>query len=98
MQKALDKKVRLALEYPEQNGFVLGHPKLLKAALQKIIDNALDASPPGSVLTLRIHITDNHIQIIVRDQGSGIPKRSAVQNHHTVCYKQTGRHWIWAQF
>ncbi|WP_309224974.1 ATP-binding protein [Paenibacillus sp. JMULE4] len=62
------------------------------------MDNALDASPPGSVLTLRIHITDNHIQIIVRDQGSGIPKRSAVQNHHTVCYKQTGRHWIWAQF
>ncbi|MGG1880673.1 ATP-binding protein [Paenibacillus cisolokensis] len=72
--QALDKKVRFALEYPERNGFVLGDPKLLRAALQEIIDNALDASPPGSVLTLRTHITDNHIQIIVRDQGAGIPK------------------------
>ncbi|MEC0244534.1 ATP-binding protein [Paenibacillus chitinolyticus] len=72
--QALEKTVRFALEYPERNGFVFGHPKLLRAALQEIIDNALDASPPGSVLTLRTHITDNHIQIIVRDQGAGIPK------------------------
>jgi Signal transduction histidine kinase len=72
--QALEKTVRFALEYPERNGFVLGHPKLLRAALQEIIDNALDVSPPGSVLTLRINITDNYIHIIVRDQGAGIPK------------------------
>ncbi|MCM3561512.1 ATP-binding protein [Brevibacillus borstelensis] len=72
--QALEKTVRFALEFPEQNGFVFGHPKLLRAALQEIINNALDASPPGSVLTLRINITDNHIHIIVRDQGAGIPE------------------------
>ncbi|WP_254611149.1 hypothetical protein [Paenibacillus sp. JMULE4] len=33
--QALDKKVRLALEYPEQNGFVLGHPKLLISGAAK---------------------------------------------------------------
>ncbi len=54
--------------------FAASPPHQKRAALQEIIDNALDASPPGSVLTLRTHITDNHIQIIVRDQGAGIPK------------------------
>lgn len=72
--QALDKQIRLALEYPDRNGLVLGHPKSMCEALQAIIDNAFDVSPPGAVVSIRIDITETQVQFHVRDQGSGIPK------------------------
>lgn len=72
--KALERQIRLAFEYPHRTAMVLGHPKSMREALLAVIDNAFEASPAGEVVSIRTSVTVTHVQFIIRDEGSGIPK------------------------
>ena len=53
---------------------VSGDPAKLHDALRNLLENAINYSPEGSVIVLASRRRDDRIQIIVTDQGPGIPE------------------------
>lgn len=47
----------------------------LERALENLLRNAVDASPGGSTVTIDCRVSGKQGQVIVSDQGSGIPKK-----------------------
>ena len=52
---------------------VSGEPFLLEMALANLVQNALDFSPAGGVIRLRIAADASHAEVVVEDEGPGIP-------------------------
>ncbi len=46
---------------------------LLGQAIYNLLENALDFSPPNSIINIDVTEEDNQIKIAVKDQGAGIP-------------------------
>jgi two-component system sensor histidine kinase CreC len=57
-------------------GSVKGDPLLLRTALMNLIENAIDFSPIGGKVTLRIQLMNNGLTLECRleDQGPGLPE------------------------
>ncbi|MCP3869330.1 MAG: two-component system sensor histidine kinase CreC [Gammaproteobacteria bacterium] len=53
---------------------VQGEENLIRQAVINLLQNAIDFSPPDSQISLIVKATENHIQLEVQDQGSGIPE------------------------
>ncbi|MCK9530862.1 MAG: PAS domain-containing sensor histidine kinase [Hydrogenophaga sp.] len=54
---------------------VCGNPTLVKSALLNLVNNALEASAPGSELELSCHpVKPDAIEFRVRDHGRGVPE------------------------
>ncbi|PVZ12566.1 Two-component sensor kinase CbrA [Pseudomonas sp. URIL14HWK12:I9] len=51
-----------------------GDPQRLAQVLINLLSNARDASPPGSAVRVRSEATEHTVDLIVEDEGSGIPK------------------------
>ena len=47
---------------------------LIEQAIGNLIDNAIDFSSTGACITVRDHLTGSHYEIIIEDEGSGIPE------------------------
>jgi len=59
---------------PAHRGLVvLINPGLLRQLLFNLVQNAVEASPPDGVVTLRLARLPGEIQILVEDMGEGIP-------------------------
>jgi signal transduction histidine kinase len=71
-QLARRQGVLLRLEGLENLGIVPFHAHTLCRAILNLIQNALDAMPQGGTLTLVGQRTATHVQLQVRDTGSGI--------------------------
>jgi signal transduction histidine kinase len=71
-QLAKRQGVLLRLEGLENLGIVPFHANTLCRAILNLIQNALDAMPQGGTLTLAGQRTATHVQLRVRDTGSGI--------------------------
>lgn len=52
---------------------VRGNRFLIAQALQNLLDNAIDFSPPGGALTLCLARDAGHVAWSVRDEGPGVP-------------------------
>ena len=52
---------------------VAGDPDLLEQALGNLLDNAIDFTPPGGVISLIAREAQKQVQLIVTDSGNGIP-------------------------
>src|SRR4029450_2606355 len=52
-------------------------PLLLTGALTNLIENAIDFSPPGGTVEIRIQRAGNHALVTVRDEGPGVPDYAA---------------------
>ncbi len=68
----------IALRFEEADGVCIVHvdPRHIEQAIQVLVDNALDASPPnGEVVLTAAHVADSDrwVDLSVRDQGPGIP-------------------------
>ena len=71
--KALAAGIDLGYEGEEQLR-VLGHPLLLREALNNLIDNALHYAGAGATVTVRVHITaPGMAALAVEDDGPGVP-------------------------
>jgi two-component system sensor histidine kinase CreC len=54
-----------------------GDPLLLTSAITNLLENAIDFSPPGGTVQVRIRRVGDHALVIVRDQGPGVPDYAA---------------------
>lgn len=72
-QLAMPRGVALQLENLEALGRVTFHPSTLRRAILNLVQNALEAMPQSGTLTLVGQSTATHVQLQVRDTGSGIP-------------------------
>jgi len=70
---ALCQGVQLQVEGLEEVGTVACHPQTLRRALLNLVQNAVDAMPQGGTLIITGHSTATHVQLTVKDTGSGIP-------------------------
>lgn len=52
---------------------VLGDAFLLRRAVGNLLDNALDFSPAGSLITVGLQLHSRRADVVVQDQGPGIP-------------------------
>lgn len=53
---------------------VLGDSQHLSSVVSNLLDNANKYSPDSPIISIETNITGNRIQILVSDQGKGIPK------------------------
>ncbi|SEP56298.1 Two-component sensor kinase CbrA [Azotobacter beijerinckii] len=53
---------------------VVGDPQRLVQVLVNLLSNARDASPSGGTIRVRSEATEHSVDLIVEDEGSGIPK------------------------
>ncbi|WP_191566552.1 cell wall metabolism sensor histidine kinase WalK [Metabacillus idriensis] len=59
---------------PEEKLYVDIDPDKITQVLDNIISNALKYSPEGGLITFKIEVLDDELQISVKDEGMGIPK------------------------
>jgi two-component system sensor histidine kinase CreC len=57
-----------------QDAVVVGDRFLLRRAISNLLDNAIDFSPDGGEVVVRLHGTARTARIEVRDQGPGVPE------------------------
>lgn len=74
--RALDKRIDLGYEGPDPGStLVMGQPILLRELLANLVDNALQYTPSGGTVTVRV-VSDPFGQVVVlqvEDSGPGIP-------------------------
>jgi two-component system sensor histidine kinase RegB len=64
---------RVAVEAPEPRAALVGPPRALADALRGLLRNAVQASPEGAPVTLRVSAVNGHIRASVIDRGRGMP-------------------------
>lgn len=70
---ALEAGIDLGYEGPEFPVMIQGQPILLSEALNNLIDNALRYVHNGGHVTIGVNTTLEHVELFVRDDGTGIP-------------------------
>ncbi|WP_140634733.1 sensor histidine kinase [Methylibium rhizosphaerae] len=74
--RAMDKRIDLGYEGPDPgSAMVMGQPILLRELLGNLVDNALQYTPAGGTVTVRV-VSDPFGQVVVlqvEDSGPGIP-------------------------
>lgn len=53
---------------------IQGDPRNLRLALGNLLDNSVEATPSGGVITVAIEPAGDHVRVEVRDTGRGIPR------------------------
>jgi two-component system, OmpR family, sensor kinase len=53
---------------------VLGHPELLRSAIENVLRNAVRYSPDGAAVEIETAHENSSVVISIRDQGSGVPE------------------------
>ncbi|MDP0489674.1 MAG: two-component system sensor histidine kinase CreC [Verrucomicrobiota bacterium JB023] len=67
------RQVTLSLDLPPQDFVLDGDYYILRAAVENLLQNALDFSPEGSTIRLALHVEDEQAVITVSDEGPGLP-------------------------
>jgi signal transduction histidine kinase len=75
---AQERGVTVRLEQPAQSEASVDSDQLQQAVMNLLL-NAVDASGPGGVVSVRMQTVDNHIDIAVEDSGPGLSAESQDQ-------------------
>ena len=73
---------------------IMGDAYLLRQALQNLVDNAIDFSPPGSVVQVGARGEGQGIALGVRDHGTGVPayaRERIFERFYSLARPATGR-------
>jgi len=58
----------------DSDHWACGDPQRLAQVLINLLSNARDASPPGAAIRVKSEASEHTVDLIVEDEGSGIPK------------------------
>ncbi len=68
------KAVTIVLELSSNAVYIMGDPEQLLQALLSILKNAIEASPQGGSVIIRLIDHESHVRISIIDNGPGIPE------------------------
>ncbi|MFQ5701995.1 MAG: ATP-binding protein [Acidobacteriota bacterium] len=72
--RAAERGVTLSEDFDKTVPCVEANPERFERAILAIVENAIDASPPGGTVRVRtVHDTPGDVRIEVEDRGEGIP-------------------------
>ena len=75
MPRAKMKNINFELKRPSVPlPLLLLDAQSIKTALENIVDNALDYTPPGGTVTVSLVQKENNVIIVISDSGIGIPQ------------------------
>jgi signal transduction histidine kinase len=77
-RKLASRKVSATVE-ADAAAFLYGVPGELRQVFSNLLSNAIDASPAGSQVRIRIKQAGDRVQIAIADRGSGIPEVAQAQ-------------------
>lgn len=72
---AIEKNIELELLSPDSKATILGNVTAIDVLIRNLVDNAIRYSPPESVVEIEIHEEAEHVILMVRDNGPGIPEK-----------------------
>ena len=67
------RRIRLVLEVPDEPLLFQGDKARLKEVVLNLIRNSIEAMEKGGTLRLGTRVLEHHLEILVEDQGCGIP-------------------------
>jgi signal transduction histidine kinase len=70
-----DLEISLQLDLPADIPAVQGDPTRLTQCLNNLINNALTHTPPGGLISVQLIENEKQVEVIVRDNGSGIEEK-----------------------
>lgn len=65
---------KLVVSQDSAGASVLGDEGLLQRAIDNILQNALDHTPPGKAVHLGVKVSGNWFSLIITDEGPGVPE------------------------
>ena len=91
-------EITLTIDTKETPALIRGDAFILRAAVTNLLENAIDFSPRGGVVEIRLSTSDNRLHLTIRDHGEGIPEYAREKvferfyslRHHSVGRKGTG--------
>jgi two-component system, OmpR family, sensor histidine kinase CreC len=86
--------VALNVRDPESQMMVCGDAFMLKAALTNLLENAIDYSPAGGVVSVSLDSAGENYRVIIEDHGEGIPeyaKEKVFERFFSLRHLRTGR-------
>lgn len=66
--------IQLVTSEGESDATLIGNENAICGALQNLLMNAIQSSQEGSQVDLDVSANEQHIELVIRDQGCGIPK------------------------
>ena len=72
--RAIERNVDLGFDADSQRAEVEGDPFLLREMLNNLLDNAIRYTQPGGQVTVRVGRTVRGPQVVIEDNGPGIPE------------------------
>lgn len=90
--------VDLCVETGDSPVILRGDAFILRAAVTNLLENAIDFSPRGQSIKIKLHTTDDQLELTILDHGTGIPDyardrifdRFYSLRHHSAGRKGTG--------
>jgi len=73
---ATSRRISVAVDTPDAEVAVFGHPVLLGEVLTNLILNAIDATPPGGSITIRCATVGSDAMVAVSDSGPGVSQEA----------------------
>ena len=74
-EAAPQKTIHIKTDYAPALPLVLGDPHLLTEAFTNLLQNALEATPPGGEVTIQARpVEAQGVQVLLQNSGSGIPE------------------------
>jgi signal transduction histidine kinase len=65
---------KLVVSQESAGASVLGDEGLLQRAIDNVLQNALDHTPPGKAVHLGVKVSGDWFSLIIRDEGPGVPE------------------------
>ena len=87
-------RVRLQVHVPETPVSVSGDAFILRAAVANLLENALEFSPPDSVLEIAVRMENQVVSLNIDDHGPGVPDyalEKVFERFYSLRHHQTGR-------
>ncbi|TET52768.1 MAG: PAS domain-containing protein [Anaerolineales bacterium] len=81
---AAAKGLTLRLDVPEEAAVVSGDASLLRQVVNHLLDNAVQYTPAGGIVTVVLDVQEDQAVIRVSDTGKGIPKKDQARLFEAV--------------